>query len=350
MDNTNKNRRKIRHYNIPIFIPHKGCPNDCVFCNQRRISGKITFIRESVEEEIAKAIATLPPGEKDVQIAYFGGSFTGIDRNDLIYLLSTAKAFIDRGEASSVRLSTRPDYIDGEILDILENYGVKSIELGVQSMSDKVLSVCRRGHTSADTVRAFRLIKERGFELVGQMMIGLPGSTVEDEIMTAEAIADHGCTGARIYPTVVFNDTELAGMARSGKYAPLTVNEAVERSAAVFSLFAERKVNVIRIGLQANEALVSGEGVYAGAFHPAFGELVMNRFYLDRLRAELSRLGLPGSEKRDIVIACANGETSKIIGQKKSNIRITEDEYNVKIRKVIEKYYIIIYNILITFQ
>ena len=174
----------MRHVNIPVFIPHLGCPNNCVFCDQRKISGCIYFDESCVENEILKALSTLSP-EDDIEIAFFGGSFTGIDRELMMRLLKISDKFIDSGRVRSVRCSTRPDYIDSEILKILREHHVETVELGIQSMSDRVLEASKRGHSAENTRAACRAIKESGFKLIGQMMIGLPTSTVDDEIRTA---------------------------------------------------------------------------------------------------------------------------------------------------------------------
>lgn len=276
-----------KHVNIPVFIPHLGCPNMCVFCNQRSISGTVRYNREDVRKTIDEALATVSP-EQEAQIAFFGGSFTGIDRDEMIYLLETGYSYVKSGRVSSIRLSTRPDYIDAEILDILSRYGVKTIELGLQSMSDRVLAACKRGHTAEQGREACRMIKERGFELIGQMMIGLPCSTEEDEIYTAREICALGADGARIYPTVIFLDTELADMAERGEYAPLSVEEAAARSASALDVFASAGVRVIRIGLQASEALVSGKGIYgASEYHEAIGELCYGELFRRRIDAAM---------------------------------------------------------------
>ena len=179
--------RAPRHVNIPVFIPHLGCPNDCVFCNQRMISGHLSFDADSVDGEISRALSTVEP-DADCEIAFFGGSFTGIDRALMIRLLDIAKKYADSGRVSSIRLSTRPDYIDGEILRILSRYPVRTIELGVQSLSDRVLSASRRGHDASRSVEAMREVRGAGFSLVGQMMIGLPLSEPGDETATAEKL------------------------------------------------------------------------------------------------------------------------------------------------------------------
>ena len=192
-----------KHINVPVFIPHLGCPNDCVFCNQRTISGHGDYDFAAVKGELDRAFATAD-ARIPTQIAYFGGSFTGIGRPEMTRLLTLANEYIDADKCESIRISTRPDYIDEEILKLLKQYRVRTIELGIQSMDDGVLAASLRGHMAADTRRACRLIRQYGFELVGQMMLGLPGADETSETETARAICDMGAVGARIYPTVVF--------------------------------------------------------------------------------------------------------------------------------------------------
>ena len=338
----------MRHINIPVFIPHKGCPNDCVFCNQRTISGHSDYSPEAVESEINEALLTIPE-EAEVQIAFFGGSFTGIDRDEMIYLLSVAKKFIDGGRVSSVRLSTRPDYIDVERLEILKAYGVKTVELGIQSTSDKVLAASNRGHTAKDSERAMKLIKEYGFELVGQMMIGLPESTPEDEYKTAEDISAWGATAARIYPTVVFRSTELCEMAKRGDYTPLALEDAVERCKGAKEIFIKNNVECIRLGLQSGENLTEGDEVFAGDYHSAIGELVESRIYRDLITSKIKEAGLEDKLSGALlVIYSSPGEVSKIVGHKAQNKRFLQDEYCVKNIKVIEKEDILRYNIVLS--
>lgn len=335
----------MRHINIPIFIPHMGCPNGCVFCNQRRISGKTDFDMRSVEGELERAVKTIDYDNCEVEIAFFGGSFTGIDRGDMIYLLSLAKKYIDSGFADSIRLSTRPDYIDGEILDILSEYGVTDIELGIQSMSDKVLAASKRGHTAEASRRACLMIAERGFSLVGQMMIGLPCSTIQDEIDTAGEISSM-CGAARIYPTVVFRDTELCSMTENDLYIPLTTREAVVRSEAALNVFINHYVPVIRLGLCAADNLFEAGAIAAGEYHSAIGEMVYAEHYYRVMRDYIERNGL--SEKlrgRNIFIEVPPGEVSKASGQKRSNKLRLKDEYNVKSVKILENPELSWYNI-----
>lgn len=323
-----------KHINIPVFIPHIGCPNNCVFCNQHKITGKGELADRNIREEIENALSTYEGCPENAEIAFFGGSFTGIDRSEMKELLKTAYDYVKSGRVNSIRLSTRPDYISREILDILKEYGVTDIELGIQSMSDKVLAASKRGHTSEQTRKACALIKEYGFTLVGQMMVGLPGACISDELFTAREIIKMGCDGTRIYPTVVFQETELCDMAKSGIYTPITVQEAVERSAGVYEVFADAGIQILRIGLQSTEELVSGKGVYAGANHPSLGELVIGEYYFKKMRTEIPEILKPG--ENILTIICAPGEQSKVAGQKKHNkTRLLEEFKNIKNIKIV---------------
>lgn len=305
-----------RHVNIPIFIPHLGCPNQCVFCNQRTISGVREFDPASVVPIIEEALSTVDPTD-ECEIAFFGGSFTGIDRALMTELLETAYSYVRVGRVTSIRCSTRPDYIDEEIIEILKRYGVRTVELGLQSSSDTVLEWTKRGHTYHDEKRAARLITEAGLELVGQMMIGLPGATPDSELATARFIIESGAHAARIYPTVVFRETELCSMADHGIYTPLSLDEAVERSASVFALFLENNIDVIRIGLCASDNLLSEETYHSGPNHPAIGEMVINRYYLDKILGQINAI-VPDKDK-GITVFVSRGSVSKAIGQKKIN-------------------------------
>lgn len=313
------NNIKKRHANIPVFIPHEGCPNDCVFCNQRKITGTALPADRDIRPEIDAALATIDPAVYDTEIAFFGGSFTGICRQTMEKLLCTAHEYIKAGKVSTIRLSTRPDYIDGEILDILSAYGVKHIELGIQSASDKVLAASRRGHTFADTVRACGLITSRGFVLGGQMMTGLPCSSPEDELFTAQEICRLGAKEARIYPTVVFHDTELCNMAQNGKYIPLSVENAVQRTSECLKVFIKNNVKVLRVGLQSSENLSNPDEVFAGAVHPALGELCDSRIYLDIIKEKILQALPVAKGAKNLVIYAPSGEISKVAGHKKTN-------------------------------
>lgn len=337
----------MRHINIPIFIPHLGCPNMCVFCNQRSISGRTHFDISKVEEDICESLSTVSDGD-EVEIAFFGGSFTGIDRSLMVELLTIAQKYVDAGKVRSIRLSTRPDYIDREILDILSSFSVKTVELGLQSMDDDVLEASKRGHTAECAERACRLIKERGFSLIGQMMIGLPRSSVQNEIYTARKICEMGADGARIYPTVVFYETELCDMLRRGEYTALTNEDAAERTKEALKVFADADVPCIRVGLCASENLSSPDSVCAGASHSAIGEMAMSGVYFDRI---CEALDAKDGEKapKGIIIYCPRGEISKVVGQKRKNIEKINEKYGIKRVKVLEKNELLRYNVVIDF-
>ncbi len=303
----------------------------CVFCNQRSISGKQSFCRESVKAEIDAALLTVPK-DCEVEIAYFGGSFTGIDRELMIYLLDVAEDYIinpreNCAKVIGIRMSTRPDYINDEIIKILSHYHVKTVELGLQSMCDGVLRASNRGHGARDAEIACELIKRAGYSLIGQMMIGLPSSGLNDEIYTAEKICEMGADGARIYPTVVFHGTELAEMAKSGKYEMLTLDEAIERSKEVLKIFEKNQVECIRLGLCASDNLGDAEQVMGGANHPSLGELVMGELYFDRMCESADKILNYTENNGTLTFTVPQGDMSKAVGQRGRNRQRLEQKY-----------------------
>lgn len=333
-----------KHVNVPIFIPHLGCPNACVFCNQHKISGKDAFVWEQAKADLEQAFSTVDPTVTEAEIAFFGGSFTGIDRKLMCALLDLAETYVQAGKATAIRLSTRPDYIDDTVLQILRLYSVKTIELGIQSCTDAVLDASKRGHTFADIERACTLVISYGFTLVGQMMVGLPDATSEDELETAAFICKYA-NAARVYPTVVFRDTELCRMATEGEYIPLEIETAVERTAAVLEVFLAKNVPVIRIGLHASEHLTDENEVFAGANHPALGELVMSRVYLQRMRAILQ--AHPEKKGETVTFCVAKGATSKALGQHGENREKLCREFEIKSIKIVEKSEELLYNVIL---
>lgn len=321
-----------KHRNIPVFIPHLGCPHACVFCNQRTISGCVVFDEAAVPVLIERALETIP-ADCDCQIAFFGGSFTGIDRSLMVRLLETAAKFVQGGRVSSVRLSTRPDFIDREVLEILSRYPVRTVELGIQSTSDAVLAASGRGHTAADSARACRSVCEAGFELVGQMMIGLPLSNAETEKQTARDIVSFGAGAARIYPTVVFAGTPLEAMTARGEYIPLTLDEAVGRSADAYEIFETNGVKCLRVGLCASEELTDPRCAVAGPNHPALGELVMGEVRYRELARTVTHAGMVG---RRAVLTVPAGRISQTVGQGRRNLARLQREYGTVIVSVRE--------------
>ena len=247
-------RINMRTYNIPIFVPHRGCPYDCVFCNQRRITGSIKDVTPAdVREIITKALKTLPKENRYVEAAFFGGSFTGIPIEEQTALLLAAEEF--KPYINGIRLSTRPDYISKEILDNLQKHGVTTIELGVQSMDNDVLKQSNRGHTREQVIDAVRLIKKYPFTIGLQMMTGLPGDTPQKSLQTAKEIIELAPQIVRIYPTLTIRDTYLEKMYKNGSYTPQSLDEAVELSKQLLLKFEENDINVISIGMQETEEI-----------------------------------------------------------------------------------------------
>lgn len=340
------NRNQKKHANIPVFIPHLGCPNDCVFCNQKTISGVKQFDISSVDGIISTALSTIDTERYETEIAFFGGSFTGIEPALMHTLLKIAQRYIDSGQVRSIRLSTRPDYIHEEILDQLKQYDVKHIELGIQSLDNRVLNASQRGHSAEQSFLACRLVKKYGFSLTGQMMLGLPCSSLEAELETAQKLCAWGVDSARIYPTVVFKNTPLAQAMAQGAYLPLSESEAIGRSAAVLEVFEAHQVQVLRIGLCAQEALLDGDEVLSGNYHSALGEYAQSELFYRKITQNL--LKRPDlRDKNKLLISCAPGQISKVIGHKRINAQRLRQAYQINELKIVEKNTLVGYNILI---
>ncbi len=309
----------MRRGNISIFVPHQGCPCACSFCNQKTITGQNT---RPTANDVKKAVETaLRKKEYDYEIAFFGGSFTAIDREYMLELLDAAYPYVKSGQVMGIRVSTRPDCIDENVLDTLKNYGVTSIELGAQSMDDEVLSANRRGHTAQDVADASKLIKDYGFELGLQMMTGLYTDTVEKAVETAKQIIDLAPTTVRIYPTVVLKGTYLAELYLSGKYTPLNADESAQLCAELVPMFEKEGIKIIRLGLHSSKEIK--ENMLAGGFHDSFGELVKSRIMVNKI------LALPPA---DYQVFVNPKSISKLKGNNKSNIYLLiEHGYNIKI-------------------
>lgn len=329
----------MKHINVALFVPHEGCPHNCSFCNQKTISGKTKPLElENIDSAVKTALSTADCNKGE--IAFFGGSFTAIDRKYMISLLQRAKSYIDKGLFAGIRVSTRPDCINEEILDILRYYSVSAIELGCQSMDNNVLFLNHRGHTAEDVVLASRLIKSYGFEFGVQMMTGLYGDTEEKCIETAKKLIDLSPDTARIYPTVVLEDTELAELYKRGMYTPQTIDDAVRLCARLLMMFHEKNIKVIRLGLHSGGNVE--DGYVAGAYHPAFREICESRIYLDKV---LSCLKEQKINEGEIEITVGSRFVSMLTGQKRSNIKyLNEKGYSCKIRQdnSMEKYEIIV--------
>ena len=315
---------------IPVFVPHLGCPNDCVFCNQRRISGSLSPAEpEDVAAAIDRALSLTPPGTRR-QLAFYGGSFTAIPDAEQEALLGAAQPYLERGDIASIRLSTRPDAIDGAVLARLRRYGVETVELGAQSMSDSVLALSGRGHTSADVEEASRAVKAAGFRLILQMMTGLPGSDDETDIGSARSIAALEPDGVRVYPTVIVRDTALFDLWRAGRYKEHTVEDAVRVCARIVPVFEAAGIPIIRMGLNPTEDLSGGDAV-GGAYHPALGELVRARIMRGRAEALLEG-SAPGA---DITLRVNPRLMSQLVGQHGANRAYLREKFALKRLKIL---------------
>lgn len=306
----------MKHANVAIFVPHAGCPQRCSFCSQNSITGQE---RLPTPDEVLRTLKTAEENLKEksrfAEIAFFGGSFTAIDRGDMLALLEAAAPSVRDGVFSGIRISTRPDSIDEEVLELLSRYGVTTIELGAQSMDDSVLQRNRRGHTAQQVRRASRLIQSAGFSLGLQMMTGLWGDTAAGAMQTARDFAELQPDCVRIYPTVVMKGTELALRYQSGEYVPMGLEETVELCCNLLEFFGERLIPVIRLGLHSSPEMQRDR--VAGPWHPAFRELCESRLFLRRLLVFLEQKRiLPGC----VEIHVSPQWVSKAVGQSRCNL------------------------------
>lgn len=316
-----------KHINIALFIPHEGCPHQCSFCNQRSISGAVG---KPHSEDVKAAVETALRAKDcaGAQLAFFGGSFTAIRREYMLELLDVAQPYLKKGQIAGIRVSTRPDAVDTPVLALLKRYGVTAIELGAQSMDDRVLFQNGRGHTVQDVEDASRRIQEMGFELGLQMMTGLPGDTPEGSVASARRLLSLGPDTMRIYPTIVLEGTPLARLYRAGNYIPQPLEEAVQLCAALLLLCEEAGVPVIRLGLHAGGEVQ--EGYLAGPWHPAFRELCEGELYYQNACSALQRI-LPQGGKA--VLRVAPRFVSQMAGQRRRNLeRLKEQGFDCRVK------------------
>lgn len=320
-----------KEYIIPVFVPHLGCPNDCIFCNQKSISGQRKNItKEEVKKLIEDYLKNIKDNEAKKEIAFFGGSFTGIDIKLQEELLQVAYEYIKEGKADSIRISTRPDYIDKETLKRLKKYKVKTIELGVQSANNYILNRSNRGHSFKSVVRASRLIRLYGFKLGHQMMVGLPESTRIDEINTAKALAKLKPKMVRIYPVLVIKKTKLEKEYNEGIYEPLTIVQAIETCKELIRIFSKKHIEVIRVGLQNTDEISDPENleseVVAGPFHPAFRQLVENSLWYDAIVEKIKKLNV---KVKEVQVTVNPIDYNNVIGHKRENVQKLKNIYEV---------------------
>lgn len=321
-----------KHSNIAIFIPHMGCEHACSFCNQRIISGSESpMTPKQAYDTIQSAYDAItdPAARKQTEIAFFGGSFTAIDERLMEQYLQVCKPFLGENGFGGVRISTRPDAITVPILDTLQRYGVTAIELGVQSLDDRVLALNDRGHTAADAFAAIRLIRSEGyrFSLGLQMMIGLYGESKESLYHTAKTILALKPDTVRIYPTVVLKGTKLDALLQSGMYQPMSLVDAVQFTAEWLDRFEDAGIRVIKVGLHASEDVE--KQMTGGIYHPAYRELCEGVRYRKKIEALLA-----GQEKGSYLLFVPKGDISKAVGQKRENLRYFEERgYRLKLKE-----------------
>lgn len=327
-----KNFEKEKHYTIPVFIPHKGCRNECVFCNQRKISGIVNVpTPDEVDRIIVEHLEYVKDkkDESNVEVAFFGGSFTGLNINEQIEYLKVANSYKENGKIDGIRISTRPDYIKPVVLNILKKYGVTTIELGVQSMDNTVLQVAKRGHLNTDTIRASRLIKIWGFNLGHQIMIGLPKSTEKIECDTMDAVIKMQPKELRIYPVYVLENSELYDMYQKGIYKALSVYEAVDRVVSIINICKKTNIKIIRLGLQSTDEITQNSSNIYGPVCDNFAEYVMAKLVREKIENIIieKKLEKCGTINFDV----DKKYTSIVIGPKKINKEYFEKKYNINI-------------------
>lgn len=326
-------KKAKKQYIIPIFVPHLGCPNDCTFCNQKSISGTQKMPTEDeVRNKIENDLKNFKEENAYIEIAFFGGSFTGIEKELQEKYLSIAEEYIKNKKVDGIRISTRPDYIDKDNIKMLKKYKVKTIELGVQSTNDYILRRCERGHTFEDVKKASKLIRRNRIKLGHQIMVGLPESTKLDELRCAKDIIKLRPKIVRIYPVLVIKGTKLEQEYLSGEYMPLTVGQAVERSKEMLYLFNKHNIEVIRIGLQNTEEITNPDSknsqVVAGPYHPAFGQLVEDSVWYDSITDKIKKINV---KVKEVKIKVNFADMNNVIGHKKENIKKIKDIYDVDV-------------------
>lgn len=326
-----------KHYIIPIFVPHEGCPHNCVFCNQSRITGESLKIAKSHESQkvdaefvrktIEEYLKTIDNKDATIEVSFFGGTFTAIDINKQRELLAVAKEYKDNKKIDYIRMSTRPDYIDDKILEHLKSFDSDIIELGVQSLDDEVLKSSGRGHSAEDVRRASKLIKEYGFVLGHQIMPGLPGTNFEKDINTAKESIEMKPDICRIYPSLVIKDTPMETLYERGEYIPYTLKEAVDVCKEIYSLYISNDINVIRIGLQPTENINLNGDIVAGPFHPSIRELVEGAVFNDLLKEQIEKAD------SDATLSLNSKDLSKLYANKKEFFNaMTKEIYPKKIK------------------
>ena len=311
---------EMKYYNIPIFLPELACPFRCVYCNQFSITGKQKVPdTQYVKNTIDQYLSSFTENERFVEVAFFGGNFTGLPEKMQDDFLKIVQPYLEKGVIQGIRCSTRPDYIDEKRVKTLKNFGMRNIELGAQTTNDEILRKCGRGHTFKDIENASQIIVGEGIILGLQMMLGLPFDTFEHDMQTAHDIVRLGAKETRIYPCIVVKDTELERLYHAGEYKPLTLDEAVEQSATLYEYFTDNDVKVLRIGLHTSDDL-NGAAYVAGPYHNNFAEMVFSRLWGRRFDKI--------NEKSDtITIEVPENQLNHAIGYKAENKKKLLERY-----------------------
>jgi radical SAM enzyme (TIGR01210 family) len=310
---------------IPIFLPYGGCLNRCIFCNQRAISKDIPSPL-SVKKFIESSLLTLSPIKNKTyrQVAFYGGSFTAMDKDEQIKYLQIAKEFILKGEIESIRISTRPDFIDEETISFLRDFHVKTIEIGAQSFDDEVLQLSNRGHTKEDTISSVKILKTLGFEVGIQLMIGLPGDTLKKFLETLDRVIDLKPDFIRIHPTLVLKDSPLENLWKSNQYVPLSLKDAINWLKKGILKLENASIPIARIGLQPTKELEAH--LLAGPYHPAIRQLVESSIFFDMAFELLKR----NTILSQAIFICHPKEESNLRGQRNENIKKLKTEFGIK--------------------
>ena len=323
-----------KHFIIPIFIPHQGCPHRCIFCQQQTITS-LTVSQRTPDEirntiELALQSKKLLNG-KSKEVAFYGGTFTALPVGLMIQMLDAVKPYMEKGDIQAIRLSTRPDSLSEDKLKILESFHVSTVELGVQSMDNRVLMLSNRGHTAQDIINAIRVLRKRGFNVGAQLMPGLPGDSKKVFMNTVEKVIDLNPDMARIYPTLVIRGTKLAQLFKQGKYSPMGLTDTIDLCAEACVKLENAGIPVIRIGLMSSPSLLKEGEIIAGPWHPSLGFLVLSAIHLEKIRPYLPAMG----EAKNILLHVPNKDIPLLVGFKKSGMRHIESITGAIIRNIV---------------
>lgn len=312
---------------IPVFIPHSGCPHQCSFCNQSIItSQKNPFPDSNAIEAVIQQYLAYKGKRSRVELAFFGGNFLGLSSRNIVWLLEQVSPYIENQTIHGIRCSTRPDTITEKRLDLVQPYGVSMVELGIQSMDDRVLKKSNRGHTSADSVQAVALLKDRQIQVGAQVMAGLPGDTRSTLLQSTRQVAGLGPDVARIYPLMVLAGSPLAHGYKKGNYTPLSLDHGIQLAKEMYQIFEKANVTVIRMGLQASEMMEDQTQVLAGPWHPAFGHLVLSALFYDQVCEKIEASGMAVRKNRIILVVHPRSE-SRLRGNKNENLEKLGQQY-----------------------